>query len=158
EGGHVLFHSHLAAVKPGLQGHNVGYQLKMAQRERVLTKGIDVITWTVDPLQSRNAYLNFLKLGVYADKYIVNFYGEETSSSLHSFGTDRFLVTWPLKNPNRIEAGPRIEKARTLVAVDAAEAPVLRDVVIEGDVVVEIPDDINAIFRRSRDAAMAWRE
>ena len=59
EGGRTLHHSHLLAVKPSFRGADVGYRLKLAQRERVLAQGLTRITWTFDPLQSVNAHLNF---------------------------------------------------------------------------------------------------
>ncbi|MEO8028379.1 MAG: hypothetical protein ABI823_17990 [Bryobacteraceae bacterium] len=159
EHGHVIFHSHLAAVKPGLQGQNVGYRLKMAQRERILAKGVDTITWTVDPLQSRNANLNFNKLGVYADKYFVNFYGDETSSKLHSFGTDRFLVVWPLNQSPRAAASAPIGHAPALVSMSETGAPLRhQEIEIAGDLVIEIPENINEILHRDKSAALEWRE
>src|SRR5438132_846060 len=78
ENGHVTHHSHMLAVGPSYRNFNLGYQLKLAQRERVLAQGINRITWTFDPLQSLNAYFNFGKLGVIADTYKIDFYGEAT--------------------------------------------------------------------------------
>ena len=52
------------------------------------------MTWTFDPLRSLNAHLNFSKLGVISDSYRVDFYGPQTSSHLHTNGTDRLWVTW----------------------------------------------------------------
>jgi len=68
-----------------------------------LENGLDEITWTFDPLQSLNAHLNFSKLGVVSRRYLVNFYGEASSSPLHSgFGTDRLWVSW-LLNSDRVK-------------------------------------------------------
>ena len=89
EQGTVAHHSHMLAVNPAYRNFNLGYKLKLAQRERVLVQGIRVMTWTFDPLQSLNAYFNFSKLGVLSDRYFVNFYGEEAASFLHRNGTDR---------------------------------------------------------------------
>jgi len=63
------------------------------------------MTWTFDPLQSLNAHLDFAKLGVVADAYKINFYGESTSSFLHKIGTgtDRLWVTW-LLDSERVSA------------------------------------------------------
>ena len=97
--GHREVHSDMLAIKDGYRDKGVGYQLKMAQRERVLAMGVDRITWTFDPLRSRNAHFNFRKLGVICDEYRVNFYGESTSSFLHAIGTDRLWVTWLLNQP-----------------------------------------------------------
>jgi predicted GNAT superfamily acetyltransferase len=96
EEGHLLLHSHLLAVRAPYRDHNLGFKLKQAQRERALALGIQKITWTFDPLQSRNAHLNFAKLGVISNRYKPDFYGLETSSVLHRNGTDRLWVTWPL--------------------------------------------------------------
>lgn len=97
--GHREVHSDMLAIREAYRDKGVGYQLKMAQRDRVLAMGADRITWTFDPLRSRNAHFNFQKLGVICDEYRVNFYGETTSSFLHSTGTDRLWVTWLLNGP-----------------------------------------------------------
>src|SRR5713226_8914162 len=95
----VSMHSHMLAVKPAYRNFQAGFYLKLAQRERALAMGLDEITWTFDPLQSLNAHLNFTKLGVISSRYIVNFYGEASSSPLHTgFGTDRLWVRWLLKS------------------------------------------------------------
>ena len=86
----------MLAVRPEYRNSNLGYRLKLAQRERALASGLTRMTWTFDPLQSLNAHFNFAKLGVVSDRYEVNFYGEETSSFLHRTGTDRLWVSWPL--------------------------------------------------------------
>lgn len=115
--GHREVHSDMLAIREGYRDKGVGYALKMAQRERVLAMGVHRITWTFDPLRSRNAHFNFRKLGVICDEYLVNFYGETTSSFLHNTGTDRLWVTWLLRDPR--PAGK--EKAHVAVprAIDA---------------------------------------
>src|SRR5262249_13712475 len=97
EHGRLILHSDMLAVCPEYRSLGLGYQLKLAQRKRALTQGIDTITWTFDPLQALNARLNFGKLGVTATRYCVNYYGE-TTSFLHQNGTDRLWVTWQLKS------------------------------------------------------------
>src|SRR5213082_549384 len=62
EEGRVTHHSHMLAVKPGYRSFNIGYMLKLAQREKVLEQGITRMKWTFDPLQSVNAHFNFNKL------------------------------------------------------------------------------------------------
>lgn len=94
--GHLEIHSDMLAVRENCRDRGLGFTLKMAQRERTLAMGIDRITWTFDPLRSRNAYFNFRKLGALSDEYRVNFYGDSTSSFLHSIGTDRLWITWIL--------------------------------------------------------------
>src|SRR5437016_7474137 len=84
ENGQVVHHSHMLAVRPSYRNFNLGYKLKLGQRERVLSQDIRRITWTFDPLQSLNAYFNFGKLGVVADNYMINFYGDRKSTRLNS--------------------------------------------------------------------------
>src|SRR5205814_10269503 len=60
------------------------------------------MTWTFDPLRTRNAHLNFSKLGVISDSYRIDFYGPATTSSMHKNGTDRLWVTWPMSD-SRVE-------------------------------------------------------
>src|SRR5438128_9182663 len=103
EHGRPGFHSHTVAVRAGHRDQRIGYQLKLAQRERALARGIKEMTWTFDPLRSRNAHLNFFRLGVICNSYRVDFYGSQNSSPLYSNGTDRFWVTWRMADP-RVEA------------------------------------------------------
>ena len=90
-----VIHSDMLAVRETYRDRGVGRELKFAQRDHALARGVDRITWTFDPFQTRNAWLNFTHLGVTADRYLRDFYGE-TSSPLHAGGTDRLWVTWHL--------------------------------------------------------------
>ena len=132
----------MLAVKHAYRNFNLGYKLKLAQREAVLAQNINVITWTFDPLQSLNAYFNFAKLGVIAERYVVNFYGEEATSFLHQTGTDRFWVKWILNSERVIK---RLNKDMSL------EEPADK-------VLIEIPGDINAVHEESPERAREWRE
>ncbi|MGB9893113.1 MAG: GNAT family N-acetyltransferase [Candidatus Saccharicenans sp.] len=92
-------HSHLLAVLPQFQGYGLGKRLKWAQRREVLKMGLDLITWTYDPLQTRNANLNFHTLGVICQNYLPDFYGETPALRLGpGIPTDRLLVEWPIKS------------------------------------------------------------
>src|ERR1044072_7449597 len=114
EGEHPVIHSHMMAARPSHRDHHLGYRLKLAQREAAMKRGFTRITWTFDPLQSRNAHLNFTKLGVVADQYKINFYGEESPSPLHRHvGTDRLWVSWLLKRrrvKERLQQRPGAEE------------------------------------------------
>lgn len=92
--GHAYLHSHMLAVLPQYQNDGVGRKLKLAQREDALARGIDLIEWTFDPLQLKNAYFNIARLGAIARRYIPDAYGR-TSSPLHSgLPTDRLVAEW----------------------------------------------------------------
>ncbi len=166
ERGRPILHSDMLAVKAGYRSHGLGYKLKLRQREQALAKGIDRITWTFDPLQFRNAYLNFAKLGVRADRYKINYYGE-TSSFLHSTGTDRLWVTWDLKTdrvrqrlehrPNRQEPLP-LPDVPTLVRVGENNTPVCMEYPGAESSVIEIPVGIDSLVETDPALARRWRE
>ena len=143
EDGEIAHHSHMLAVKHDYRNFNLGYKLKLAQREAVLAQGINLITWTFDPLQSLNAYFNFTKLGVISDRYLVNFYGEDAASFLHQSGTDRFWVKWMLNSERVIK---RLDKTDAATE-DRADK-----------LLIEIPADINAVQQQSPESAREWRE
>ncbi|HJZ78808.1 MAG TPA: GNAT family N-acetyltransferase [Pyrinomonadaceae bacterium] len=169
EHGRLTHHSHMLAVQPAYRNHSLGYKLKLAQREAVRAQGINRITWTFDPLQSLNAYFNFAKLGVIADAYRINFYGEATSSFLHQFGTDRLWVTWKIDSRRVRErvagkkSAPMLELNQTpcLLEVGADQAPRKSEsnlFVGRPHLSIAIPADINELQNRQPDLAMSWRE
>ena len=165
-------HSHMLAVLPEYRNHNIGYKLKIAQREEALGRNIDLITWAFDPLQSRNAHLNINKLGVIACSYDINLYGESSSSKLHSgLGTDRLLAEWwlvsdkvktvidghthdPVKGP--YAKGVNINRTeRDEQGLLLPEEP---DLTLTDDVLLlEIPDDIEKMKCSNIEAARKWR-
>jgi predicted GNAT superfamily acetyltransferase len=135
EFGKHAHHSHMLAVKPEYRNLDLGRQLKLAQRDHVLAQGVDLITWTFDPLQSLNAHFNFNKLGVVADRYLVDFYGADPASFLHQTGTDRLWVSWFVSEP------------RSSLIFDSNDS-----------ITIEIPGDINSLAQHQPQTAMKWRE
>jgi len=169
EHGQPIHHSHLLAVKPAYRNHDLGYRLKLAQREAVLAQGIRRVTWTFDPLQSANAHLNFRKLGATSDSYKVDFYGAGTSSFLHRIGTDRLWLTWDLDSERvrrRVQDdGPAPAEppgdlpALVRTAADGAPEELdLRPGLAGQRAIIEIPDDINGVGREQPERAARWRE
>ena len=166
ENGKAVHHSHMLAVKPEYRSSNLGYKLKLAQRERVLAQNINQITWTFDPLQSRNAYFNFAKLGVIADRYRIDFYGAATSSFLHQAGTDRLWVTWLIDservrervNERKLSILP--SRTQTLVEVGVDLGPKMTESpdLLEAYLIIEIPADINALQVEKPESAVEWRK
>lgn len=92
--GQLKLASHLAGVLPTYQSQNVGYQLKLAQRELAIVRQIDLITWTYDPLKARNARFNLHKLGAVCQTYHHNLYGAMRDSLNKNLPSDRFRVDW----------------------------------------------------------------
>ena len=171
EHGQTTIHSHMLAVLDRYRHLDLGSRLKQAQRERAMAMGVHEMTWTFDPLQSRNAHFNFAKLGVVSDTYKVDFYGPETSSMLHRNGTDRLWVRWVL-NSRRVRDRLAGKSART-ETLDALRllAPLVRfngdgrparadlaDSLSRQRVSIEIPGEILEIERADMGLAREWRE
>jgi predicted GNAT superfamily acetyltransferase len=97
--GRPYLHSHMLGVLPEYRNHSVGRNLKLRQREDALARGIQVIEWTFDPLELKNAFLNIEKLGAIVRRYNENQYGT-TSSPLHGgLPTDRCIAEWWIATP-----------------------------------------------------------
>ena len=110
--GRPYLHSHMLGVLPEYRDAAIGRRLKMRQREDALARGIQLIEWTFDPLELKNAYLNIEKLGAIVRRYNKNQYGT-TSSPLHGgLPTDRCIAEWWI-------ATPRAAGQRTPPAPDA---------------------------------------
>ncbi len=123
------WHSHMTGLDPVIQNLGVGYRLKLRQREEGLGAGLDLIEWTFDPLQSRNAFFNIEKLGVEIEAYLPNFYGV-TSSELHgALPTDRLVAAWHLDRTSviaRVEGlrrVPRKGERRIAIPLRISEVP-----------------------------------
>jgi predicted GNAT superfamily acetyltransferase len=171
EHGEINVHSHMLAVLDPYRQHDLGLKLKLTQRERVLAMGIREMTWTYDPLQSRNAHLNFAKLGVVSDSYKVDFYGPETSSVLHQNGTDRLWVRWFLDSSRvrermhaRDKRGETLDALRLLaplVSFNGDGHPAradLTEALARQRVSIEIPGEILDVERSDMGLAREWRE
>lgn len=162
-----------AGVLPAYQSQNVGYLLKLAQRDFALNIGIRLITWTYDPLESRNGRFNIGKLGAVCHTYYRNFHGELSGINA-GLPTDRFEVAWWITN-NRVEG--RVVKGRRPLSLkmflnsgalllnettlNEAGLPVPPRYPLSPDanlLLVEIPADFQAVKQHNLGLALAWRE
>jgi len=118
-GGKSYLHSHMLGVLPSYRNTGLGRRLKLKQREYALASGIDLIEWTFDPLEIKNAFFNIERLGAIVRRYVHNQYGT-TSSPLHSgLPTDRLIAEWWIQSP-KVEA---LSEDR-LIDREAAEASI----------------------------------
>jgi predicted GNAT superfamily acetyltransferase len=101
--GHCYLHSHMLAVRQQYRNGGLGRRIKLFQREDALARGFELMEWTFDPLEIKNAYLNIEKLGAIARRYNVNQYGITSSPLQGSLPTDRLVAEWWLKS-KRVEA------------------------------------------------------
>jgi predicted GNAT superfamily acetyltransferase len=90
----------MLGVAEDARNSGIGLQLKLAQRERALAMGVDLIEWTFDPLQALNAHLNFTKLGVVVEEYEENIYGESSSPLHDGIADGSFVAEWKLTEPH----------------------------------------------------------
>lgn len=110
KGNEIIGYSHMMAVKHTYQNRGVGALLKWMQRQKSIDEGKSFITWTWDPMQSRNAHFNLNRLGVTTSSYGANFYGTDYSTS-HAYDpeqapgidSDRLFADWELLSPRARE-------------------------------------------------------
>jgi len=118
-GNNKFFYSHMTAVKEKFQSFGIGARLKWAQREMALSKSVNFIKWTFQPVQARNAFFNLEKLGAIVREYHPNFYGTDYSTAHETNGnlgidSDRLFAEWHLESEKvkQIAAGGAfVEKA-----------------------------------------------
>ena len=101
--GHCYLHSHMLAVRQQYRNGGLGRRMKLYQREDALARGFELMEWTFDPLEVKNAYLNIEKLGAIARRYNVNQYGITSSPLQGGLPTDRLVAEWWMKS-KRVEA------------------------------------------------------
>jgi predicted GNAT superfamily acetyltransferase len=167
--------SHMAGVHPDYQDAGLGFKLKRAQWQMVRQQGLDRITWTYDPLQSRNAKLNITKLGAVCNTYFSNFYGELRDQLNKGLPTDRFQVDWWVNSTrvkHRLSKSPRkhldlahylsadsIRLNATYLNDNGLVAPQTFNISLTSSnfLLLEIPADIATIKRTDPELALEWR-
>jgi predicted GNAT superfamily acetyltransferase len=112
-GGKSYLHSHMLGVLPEYRDAKVGKRLKLAQRDEALSRGIDLIEWTFDPLEIKNAFFNTERLGAIVRRYVYNQYGTTTSHLHGGLPTDRCIAEWWIgsKRAEAIIAGQPFERS-----------------------------------------------
>jgi predicted GNAT superfamily acetyltransferase len=97
--GRSYLHSHMLAVLPEYRNTGIGRRLKLAQRDDAIVRGFDLMEWTFDPLEIKNAHLNIARLGAIVRRYQPDFYGPSTSPLQGGLPTDRLYAEWWLRSP-----------------------------------------------------------
>lgn len=167
--GRPMLWSHMTGVLPDYRG-GLGYRLKLAQRERALAQGYELIEWTFDPMQAMNAHFNFAKLGGVVTEYVPDFYGESTSTLHRGTPTDRVVLSWNIATPHVVR---RLEQTGLRArAQEVAEAPVANTTTMDGAwrrnaeidleitdrrAWIEIPTGFTDMQRTAPDRALQWR-
>ena len=114
--GMAYLHSHMLAVLPEFRNAGLGRRLKLAQREDALARGFELMEWTFDPLEIKNAHLNLHRLGAICRRYQEDFYGPSSSPLQGGLPTDRLYAEWWLRSSHVENA---LRAADTGIAVDS---------------------------------------
>jgi predicted GNAT superfamily acetyltransferase len=162
--------SHMTGVLPKYQSSGVGYQLKLAQRQVALARGLDLITWTFDPLQGRNAYLNLNKLGAVCHTYLRHLYGDMPDALNRGLPSDRFRVDWWIASPH---VAQRVAGQWAPPAANSTAYPIINPIAEsqQGFLVppttfdspgpslclVQVPPDFPSLKATVPDLALQWR-
>lgn len=162
--------SHMLGVHPDWRDSGLGFELKRMQRQFVLSQGLDLVTWTYDPLLSRNAYLNISKLGAVCNTYRRSEYGRLSDSLNAGLDSDRFLVDWWL-NSCRVQKSldlPRknekcwneiLDGNIEIVSIpEDMHPPSCLPVLNHTLFLIEIPNDFLSLKARDILLAKAWRQ
>lgn len=169
----LQIYSAIMGVLAPYQGQGIGYRLKMAQREFALRIGVRLITWTYDPLESRNGYFNMSKLGVVSHSYHRDYHGDLGGINA-GLPTDRLFVEWWITS-NRVKG--KMSRKRAPLSFEAyvngGALPVNMAGRLENGLptppegykqsdanmlMVEIPSDFQEIKQQDMPLAKAWRE
>ena len=154
--GELRLCSHQLGVIPELRGAGIGIALKQAQRKDALRLGYRLVSWTFDPLEARNAYINLHRLGCIARLYDRNHYGEMEDELNRGLPSDRFEAEWWLERPR--PAIPTGEPAVMLrVAGDSEPIREKVDPMAAAAALISVPQDFQAIKKRSPELALRWR-
>ncbi len=151
------------------RGRNIGFKLKMAQRDIALKQGIDLVTWTVDPLLAANAHLNFRKLGALSSRFAVNYFDYPEFDSLYA---DRLVVQWRVKGKRAQACAAGCRSGRTFQQCLDMNTPIVNVMSESGPAIapgacsqrsdsdnalVEIPPDIRHLDEHDPVVARNWR-
>ena len=133
-GGRLSLHSHATGVSPRARGLNVGRALKLHQRDWAAERGVELVTWTFDPLVRRNAWFNIGRLGARPVDYLVDFYGPMSDAINAGDASDRLLMAWEVA-PTPLSTAP-----------------------VEGEHhLIPTPEDIESLRSTDPIAARTWR-
>ncbi len=172
--GKVHYHSHILGFLKEYRGQGLGTKIKEIQRMISIQRGIDLITWTFDPLLLSNAWLNIVKMGVVVKEYRINYYGVGAFEYNRGVETDRFMAEWHLKSERvkrRLDKGELKVQTLSHYINDVGAEIVLDADIVDGylkpgkpkltsrnDVLlVRIPDNFVKILTSSLSLANEWR-
>jgi predicted GNAT superfamily acetyltransferase len=163
----IFLHSHMTGVHPEVQRSGIGFALKLHQRAWALSKNLNRVEWTFDPLVRHNSYFNLVKLGAEIVGYHDNFYGAMSDGINAGDESDRVVVSWNLRSERVALACEKGLLEPDLEQLRAAGAEVILDYDEDGRpapreamapvLLCHIPEDAVALRHSDPAAALAWR-
>lgn len=153
--GQLRLCSHQLGVLPEYRGNGIGIALKQAQRYDGMRLGYELVTWTFDPLEARNAYINLHRLGCVARLYDRDHYGAMEDELNRGLPSDRFEAEWWLRRAKQVTpADPQV-----LLRVGRSGEPVREQPDLTGrtPLLIGVPPEFQAVKRASRELAVRWR-
>lgn len=170
----LFYWSHMNAVLPEYQNHQLGFRLKAAQRDEVMRLGLSKIRWTFDPLVSKNAHLSVRRLGARPDKYMHHYYGAMDTAQTEGIPTDRLRATWELgsdrvkermagNKPAPEDDTLRAQKGQALLSTEVGDSGlrVPKEVQEPGhdarEGFIEVPFDLGLIREHQPGDLKGWR-
>ena len=156
--------SHMLGIDKSYRSQRIGERLKHAQREIAMSKGYELMSWTFDPLETRNGYLNLTKLNGICDTYSENCYGEMQDGFNKGLPSDRLELHWHLTSDyvNK-QQQPQIQNAQPIATMEFGEddLPTLKTASLDhltADVyALPVPKDFQTLKATSQQHAMHWR-
>jgi predicted GNAT superfamily acetyltransferase len=136
--GKPYLYSHMLGVHTDYRNNGLGRELKWTQRQYALATRVDLIEWTFDPLEIKNAFFNIQKLGAIVRRFVHNQYGTTTSHLHAGLPTDRLIAEWWIRTPR-------------VLAREGSVAPI--PVEVEELLRIEVPADIAAVRRADPERA-----
>lgn len=163
DGKKVYLCSHTLGIHPEYQKLGIGEKLKLVQKEEALKKGYDLITWTYDPLETVNGYLNLHKLGARCSIYVENCYGEMQDNLNQGMPSDRFTVEWWIKEENPARPA-QYKVGNMLIKPDRdsngnlvpAEIDLKKDAA-DDYLFIPVPSDVQSMKKNDPELALSWR-
>ncbi|MBM7647722.1 putative GNAT superfamily acetyltransferase [Bacillus ectoiniformans] len=155
--------SHNLGIHPDYQKQGIGDALKKTQREEAASLGYDLVTWTYDPLESVNGYLNLTKLKGICRHYIPDCYGDMPDSFSEGMPTDRFKIEWYILEDYLDEPNTWNEEGAKMAAkyqLTAEGLPMMTNVNVEGypdKWLVPVPKNFQEIRQADTAAALDWK-
>jgi predicted GNAT superfamily acetyltransferase len=154
--------SHSLGIHPEFRKYGIGEKLKWAQKETAAEKGYNLITWTYDPLETVNGYLNLHKLDAVCSTYLENVYGEMDDKLNAGIPSDRFLVEWVIndkKNSRKYESEKNYPRAISTSTMNGFSIPEKMDLNHKSQtLLVPVPGNFQELKKYSLSLGIAWRE